>query len=455
MNICKVIIKGFQQFNDFELDLTYPQGHKLEGQPLEKICFIGPNGTGKTILINFFYNLLIDPIQYRNLPFLVLKLKLDNGKFIYSFRSNRLIKPNEQTPPTSFFCSSTIEEQANWINDLYGNYMNIYNYNEYIIEGEEYKDILKELRNKSDDLIIYCPSETNQNLYTQIKDVPQTTLNEALQLFIGFPTNHIVSGETVQNFWKFLIYQIKKRENDYSEYSNRPENQDKSLREVKQEFEKTNPKILEKLSGIWNKILEKAGLEFDFKSAISPIQLTDNLRAYIRLISNHKRVNYNQLSTGIRNFIFKIGHIYSLYFNRQINRGYLLIDEPENSLFPDFLYDLVETYLNITQNTRLIFATHNPIIAAQFEPYERFILDFDDKGFVTARRGETPVGDDPNDILIKDFGIRSILGKEGVENWERYIKLKTLIPLETDNSKKDKLIKEFLRIGSNYNFPKD
>jgi len=79
---------------------------------------------------------------------------------------------------------------------------------------------------------------------------------------------------------------------------------------------------------------------------------------------------------------------FTLYFNREIKNGILLIDEPENSLFPDFLYDLVDTYLGIIQNTQLFMATHSPIIAAQFEPCERVILEFGENGKVYARKGK-------------------------------------------------------------------
>ncbi len=43
MKIAKIILKGFQQFENFQLDLSNPE----TGEPVEKICFIGPNATGK------------------------------------------------------------------------------------------------------------------------------------------------------------------------------------------------------------------------------------------------------------------------------------------------------------------------------------------------------------------------------------------------------------------------
>ena len=46
MKICKIIIKDFHQFKDFELDLTHPE----TGEPLEKVCFIGSNAVSYTHL---------------------------------------------------------------------------------------------------------------------------------------------------------------------------------------------------------------------------------------------------------------------------------------------------------------------------------------------------------------------------------------------------------------------
>ncbi|MFY7911455.1 MAG: cell division protein FtsZ [Emticicia sp.] len=54
MKISKIEIKDFHQFKDFTLDLTYPKGHEKEGKPLDKVCFIGQSGTGKTSLLELF-----------------------------------------------------------------------------------------------------------------------------------------------------------------------------------------------------------------------------------------------------------------------------------------------------------------------------------------------------------------------------------------------------------------
>lgn len=438
MKICKIIIKDFHQFKDFELDLTNPE----TGEPLEKVCFIGSNGTGKTKLLNTI-NHFFSAQTVNDVPLTYLKLQDETlSRSIWAVF----------TQDNKAFFDENIEDYKGWEEEIH----TIIRKTDLVTQHTLASSTLGNyvigctINQLNPTLAIFCPAELEKTI--EFLDVPQTNLNDSLKLFEQFPSNHLVSNETITDFWKTLIYHLKKRDNDFLEFQNLEENQNRTVREVREEFDSKHPKILDSLAKLWDEILGKAGLEFDVAGASNPIQLTDNLKAYIKLKSTGERINYNDLSTGIRNFIFKVGHIYSLYFNRNVESGVLLVDEPENSLFPDFLYDLVDIYLRITHNTQIFMATHNPIIAAQFEPYERFILEFDDQGHVQARRGTVPVGDDPNDILSKDFGVRSLLGKEGVKKWERYIELRTLIKLTENREEKSRLLDEFMRIGNEYNF---
>jgi Holliday junction resolvasome RuvABC ATP-dependent DNA helicase subunit len=52
MKITQIDIKDYNQFQNLTLELTYPKGHEKEGQALDKICFLGQSGTGKTSLLN-------------------------------------------------------------------------------------------------------------------------------------------------------------------------------------------------------------------------------------------------------------------------------------------------------------------------------------------------------------------------------------------------------------------
>lgn len=444
MKISEIYIKNYLQFQDFYLNLTYPD----TGQPLDKICFIGSNGTGKTTLLNLMWTLInsivnksgFNDLNERSLIYFCIK---ENTKYIYILFTIRGV-----------FCfSKSILNDDTWKKLIYED-INIKN-----LHNNEWQNLIKksnnslleklQFRENSQDIICYGKSDTN---FAFNYKLPNSNLNSALSLFNRFLPSHDISYQNINGFWQVLIYQIKKRENKYVEFLNSPDIENLSVKEAKEKFEKENPEILEKLAEQWNLILETPGLEFDIENAKIPIQLNDNLEAYIKLRNTNQVIPYNKLSTGIRNFIFQIGYIYTLYFNRDIQRGFLLIDEPESSLFPDLLYDIIERYLSIIQNTQFFVATHNPIIAAQFEPSERFILEFNEDGYVEARSGVSPEGDDPNDLLVNDFVVRSLYGKKGIEQWKRYLELQRLIPETKDKKQKKELLKEYSKIGNAYNF---
>lgn len=65
MKITQINIKDYNQFQNMTLDLTYPKGHEKEAQPLDKICFIGQSGTGKTSLLNALRAMLTTPFWQR------------------------------------------------------------------------------------------------------------------------------------------------------------------------------------------------------------------------------------------------------------------------------------------------------------------------------------------------------------------------------------------------------
>jgi predicted ATP-dependent endonuclease of OLD family len=467
MKICKIYIKGFQQFQDVELDFTNPE----TGEPLEKVCFIGSNGTGKsTVLKMMQYSIskilekdksevdLFGPDFKSKFSVIPLAIFIYNryGKIIHHVISSYQIEDY-------IFLASEIVVKSDEIQTLNN--------------GEQIKDFLRILKVRHEEnntfknvvfdqqasLCIYSPSEATQNSYLNIVDVPVANVNQALEFFLGLPVYNEVSQSNVNDFWKLLIYLLKHREDERNRYENLPENVVKIKMQLIEEFDKIHPKILQHIAGVWDKILEKCGLFLDYQNAINPVQLSDNLKVYIRLRNeantNINKLDYSRLSTGIRNFIFRLGHIYALHFNRIISYGFLLVDEPENSLFPDFLFDLVEAYQKVIldesgrNNTQMFFATHNPIIAAQFKPYERIILAWNDDGTVKTYKGDAPEGDDPNDVLKKDFGVRELMGQKGIEEWNKYLDLKSQLKKANNIDKKMALAAEINKIGRLYDFP--
>lgn len=483
MKICKIIIKGFQQFDDVTLDFTHPE----TGEPLNQLCFIGQNGTGKSTILQ----LLSDFLLNRNLEMIeehqrtqgaaagqlvAFKLRRKGGD-VYKvyFAANVLSKE-------PLYISDRIDTVApDWV-ERFQQYLSDFNsaprnstskevaaffysnqdFADCYFKGKKKQDLVDALALYGDkgDLVVFSPPEAFKNEYMRVFNAPKTSLNDALQLMNQFPVGHIVSKETASDMWKTLVYLIKKRERERELFETREENLDVSKRELIEKFNVENPDVLEALAGIWNRILDRAGLVFDIQTAQIPIQLTDNLQAYIRLKhGRQQQITYNKLSTGIRDFLFRIGHIYLLYYHREVRRGFVMVDEPENSLFPDFLFDLMEMYKEIAnpehapQRSQLFFATHSPIVAAQFEPHERVILEWREDGYVAAHRGKTPLGDDPNDVLKKDFELKHLMGRAGQEKWAEYLMKKKRARHEKDSKVKEKLIEEALEIGRAYNFP--
>ena len=452
--ICSLFIPSYQQFQNLYLDFTDPETK----MPYSKICFIGRNGTGKTRILEMLHE--ASNIKFNYTWKCVFYVQLENFK-MYMFIDNGNV----------LYFDSQVDQISNWMEELYSKSKEVL---EYVFNNRYNKENILQFGNIFEHLInlearitskinflnqisVYSPAESSSNPIIK-QSIPVSNLNEALKYFKTIPKDHIISTETISEFWKMLIFRIKQRENEKAKFENLPENLDKTKRQLIEEFNAKYPQILAKLAEIWDRILAPAGLEFDYEGATNPVQLTDNLTAYIRVKETHDYLSYANLSTGIRNYIFRVGHIFSLYFNEPIESAFLFIDEPENGLFPDFLYDLVDLYQEITGNkdnnqcTQIFMATHNPIIAAQFEPQERFILDFDENYKVVVRKGSSPVGDDPNDLLKNDFSISNLMGKEGMQAWNDYLQFKRKLRNAQTEEEKEKYTAKILKISQQYNF---
>ncbi len=459
MKICKIYLKGYQQFQDVVLDFTHPE----TGEPLDKICLIGSNGTGKTTLLEML-NDVVDILKYgkRNFftffnamtTFVAVMFK-DKNKRYYFLGNGYDLK--------GYFFSCDIDfeliDEDDFSNLNSGSdwpkFFSDLTQNPFI---EDVKESFIGYVKSNIFLQLFSSHEGQNNGYAKIKDVPTTNVNEAIRLFDNLPSDAMISPDTVNDFWRLLVYNIKKRENDRNAFEEMDGNMQRIKADLVNEFNNKNPNVLEELAIIWDRILDKAGLFFNYKAAKNPVQLNENLHAYICLKGSNKVVPYNRLSSGIRDYIFRVGHIFAMYFNREVDQAVLLVDEPDNSLYTDFVLDLLDVYKQITtdkrgeNHTQMIFATHNPLFAGQFKPYERIILNWNNDGSISARKGTAPVGDDPNDLLSEDFGLANLMSKEGQKMWEKYINLKKQLIRSTDMKEKDTLVEEINQIASLYKF---
>lgn len=185
--------------------------------------------------------------------------------------------------------------------------------------------------------------------------------------------------------------------------------------------------------------MDKIQLEVDIVNTKNIIPLKHKITG--------ENIPIKNISTGTKQLLLTALPLFKLDTRDSI----ILIDEPERSLYPDMQMDLMDFYKNLAPEAQFIIATHSPFIAASFEPDERFILYFDNEGKIAVRRGSSPIGDDPNDMLKNDFGV-NYYNKHGEEAYQKYINLKQEVANETDPKRKKELLLETVKLGDTYNF---
>lgn len=106
---------------------------------------------------------------------------------------------------------------------------------------------------------------------------------------------------------------------------------------------------------------------------------------YIQLESfDGQIIPHNLFSTGTKQIILTVLPLYKL----QAMDSVILFDEPERSLYPDMQFILIDYYTKKISALRnqWFFATHSPIVAAAFEPWEIVELRFNSEGKVEREK---------------------------------------------------------------------
>jgi predicted ATP-dependent endonuclease of OLD family len=413
MKISKIELQDFYQFRNLTLHLVYPEGHPKAGQPLDRVCFIGQSGTGKTTLLNVIHYL------------------------------HEKLLTNQCSPPYAHFeetkgMNITIEHLQDDNTPSVWTFDNDKTNNHQKLNGARNKNFQ----------FVYFGYELLQNLDASIRhdqairDV--SNINTLKQNFHGeFKLNksiHLIFRTPIQAYYLDLKSQLieyyEKIEDilrasltkivDHG-FNSEALEQLKSLTE-----EKVNRKspLVEFLDTVLNPLLVKIGLEatsgynFNTKELDKKTPKINDFINIRKLNVPEAAVNAKYWSTGTKQ-IFSI--ILPLYVINPKN-SVIAIDEVERSLYPDMQYTLID-YLTSTDNflkesnNQFFFATHSPIIASAFEPWEIVELKFDDDGFVcrdfdpwvkpekqeAARNGTTHVDDwvvDPRYLNWADIFMR-------------------------------------------------
>jgi predicted ATP-dependent endonuclease of OLD family len=357
MKITQIKITDFHQFKDLTIDLTYPKGHTKEGQPLDKVCFIGQSGTGKTSLLEviptFLFGYHTHFTSRSDFNSICNNIKMSfsiglNNEFSYvnmSIYENR--KSNNFTEYV--WRTNATEQNEKERSAFYLNWVN-------------------SIKTK----LIYFPANLNYN----IEIGNETALN--VKKIIDF------SIDKIAFVWNIILDKIQKYQEQElqirQEISKTVEQASNNLDIIKQALKKLedwkstefNP-IQDIADNCLNKLLApfklrvKTELDIKSKDDIGFIKVEDFAGI---------EIPHGLWSTGTKQVILSAMPLYLLKPKHTV----ILFDEPERSLYPDMQRFIVDYYSSLADNCQFFYATHSPIIASSFEPWEIVELKFNQEG---------------------------------------------------------------------------
>lgn len=426
MKLKNLKINSHLHLKDLEFDFTYPEGHEKAGQPLEKICFIGQSATGKTKLLKLISETILYLLRIEVINKQTIINRNDNYKKDLENGSLELEYENKELLLTDDFISYDGKKTINKYSDggVISKFLNnpkqlnkILYFDSNYVSNENIKyfdtnplEIVFEKRNidyKDLDEFIF-----NEN-------ISEVYIIKLLESFLDFRQKYDTKVRELLLGGK--IFDVDK------------------FNDIFQLWQKDNPNPIEGFSEKFDSLLNKFDIEIDKLSVEYPIPFKNK--------STDKVIPIDGLSTGTKALLLYLLPLYQIDTSQSI----ILIDEPERSLYPDVQMELLDFYRKVSPDAQFIIATHSPFIAASFEPEERFILYFDEDGKVKVRRGSSPIGDDPNDILHNDFGVNYI-NKYGQKAFEEYKELKQKIYFEKNKKKKEDISSKLEELGEKYNF---
>ena len=429
MKISKLHIDQFRHLENLDFDFSYQSGER-KGEPLDKICFIGQSATGKTGLLELIYDystniLNLEVIDDTTLSGLRTSVKNIDGAVEFVIKNEMLTLKKQQ-----LFYKNRIyidEKKGGTVKDL--------------IPSIYKKDIFYFKANiistKNIDLFEKNPIDLIEKYSSELSHI-----EDSFKFKEHFG---MLFDEEVENkIWLFLLNEILKYRKNFTQKMSELIHKGlladtKKLNTEFLKWQKENPNKLEAFAEKFNPILEKLNLEVDLINTEYSIPIKNKRNDEIIPIQN--------TSTGTKGLLLSFLPLFKFDTKESI----ILIDEPERSLYPDMQMDLMDYYKNLAPEAQFIVATHSPFIAASFEAEERFILYFNEEGKVAVRRGTSPIGDDPNDMLYNDFGI-DYINKYGKKVYNEYLEKRRQLLFEKNEKVKQKLQDEIESIGDKYNF---
>lgn len=463
MKIKRIELNNFFQFKDLSIDLTYPPGHEKAGQPLEKICIIGQSGTGKTSLLRLIKWFISRDRRIGDDQKLAVP---DGGKVSMDFVLNdlnfRLTNDGVDLEYSSFDIAGKDKRKAkeklslpDWEKRLFNEVKNI---NNLMINFPTELISQRSIRRKEEVLDLSPTMREVQRVYREnLGGKPVTTLEEGInrakqnafrdKLKPGQIIDFAI--EDVEKTWHLVLKEMREyrgqelvlNKNISDILKQEPGNVFK-LQKAQAELEAwmSNPNPYDKLADqCLDPILKK--LDLRVKRDIN-LESILNL-GFVQLQTPEGiDVPIENWSTGTWQIVRTMAPLFVL----KPSWAVVLMDEPERSLYPDIQTTIIDTYVEYAKGSQLFFATHSPIIASCFEPWEVIELKYDHESHSVFQemqyKGENHVDNYENypeylrwdSILLDIFDLEQDGNKKRTEALVELTKLKVkIIRLKKNN----------------------
>jgi len=364
MKINKIFLKGYNQFKDLEIDLTYPAGHEKAGQPLEKVCFIGQSGTGKTSLLRLI-KYFVTNSKGIGTGVSLNEIEKDKVKMLMSFDSYLFEKAVQ---PSSFIITNKIgKKDESWF--------------------PKWEKAKSEYYAKNKPILINFPTERlinrDKKILTEISNHSIIAKKKRIEYLENLQPDEFIdfAFEDSSKTWDFVLSDIKKHQATELEWTTKiVEEFSKtiasttnlnSLNSEYKNWQKNNPNPLDILANELNIILFELGVKI--KTDVDKESIM-HIGSILLQTLDGKTLDRNFWSTGTKQIIDTAMPLFEIKPKNAI----ILIDEPERSLYPNLQQKVVDFYTGLGDNCQFFFATHSPIIASSFDPWEIIELKFDD-----------------------------------------------------------------------------
>jgi ABC-type lipoprotein export system ATPase subunit len=393
MKVSELYIKKYHQFEDFKLNLTYPEGHKLAGQPLNKVCFIGQSGTGKTSLLEilrfFIENNQPGKIGTANFKDLEDGSWIDFGQKIFTKESTGkgtlkpLLKIINNRLTLNFFQENNFRDVFYWRgvsidNIVYLNHEGFWIRQDHLFTYSVDRYFSNLPLNST---LFYFPCDIQLPKRNVKNKIPSK--NDLIEF--SLKTKRVINFEdyNINQIWQTINEAIIedreleiKKSLEISKLLRDRKISKKELDKATDEFRKWREETpspiqdladnyLDKIIGRFN-LKVKTELDFERKEDIETIKIQQK---------NGTEIPFEALSTGTKQVILTALPLYGLKPKDSI----ILFDEPERSLYPDIQTEIVDFYTSMAENSQFFFATHSPLVASSFEPWEIVELKFNEE----------------------------------------------------------------------------